>query len=130
MSTTTRRTLTGHEAIDYAEEHGLTLHKHTDPTEEARDVTPDEAREIAAEDPSLIWVDPVRTIRLNDDAYEPRQTIGGGTVRDLLPWEGATDYVTDGDRYGVRYSDGAIDWLGTSPESAFGEGVEIVSDPR
>lgn len=53
----TTRTIDGLEAIEYAELHGVTLHKHADPTEEARGgLTPDEAREIAAEDPSLIWL--------------------------------------------------------------------------
>lgn len=49
-------TLTGQEAIDAAEANGLRLHKYADPTDEAREVTIDEAREIAAVDPSLIWV--------------------------------------------------------------------------
>ena len=49
--------LTGAEAIEHAEAHNLTLSKYTDPTEEARDgLTPDEAREIAMEDPELIYV--------------------------------------------------------------------------
>lgn len=48
--------LTGREAIDYAEANGLSLNKHEDPTEDARTgLTPDEARVIAREDPSLIW---------------------------------------------------------------------------
>ena len=47
--------LTGHEAIDYAEKHGGTLAKHTDPTEEARSgLSVEEARAIAKEDPGLI----------------------------------------------------------------------------
>ena len=50
--------LTGREAIEYAEAHGLALHKYADPIEGARDgVTVDEARDIAREDPSLIWLD-------------------------------------------------------------------------
>lgn len=48
----------GTTAIDYAEAKGLTLSKYTDPTEEARTgLTVDEAREVAREDPSLIWLD-------------------------------------------------------------------------
>lgn len=51
------KTITGFAAIEYAEEHGLTLGKYTDPTEEAREgLSVDEAREIADEDPSLIYV--------------------------------------------------------------------------
>ncbi|MDX9709958.1 MAG: hypothetical protein RBT64_10440 [Trichloromonas sp.] len=50
--------LTGTEAIKYAEVNGLTLSKHTDPTEEARTgLTAEEAREIAKEDPSLIHLE-------------------------------------------------------------------------
>ena len=48
--------LTGREAIDYAAAHDLMLRKYTDPTEQARLVTVDEAREIAREDPELVWV--------------------------------------------------------------------------
>lgn len=50
--------LTAHDAIEYAAAHGLTLRKYADPAEDAREgLTVDEAREIAAEDPSLIYVD-------------------------------------------------------------------------
>lgn len=50
--------ITGYDAIEYAEQHGLTLGKYADPTEEARDgLTVEEAREIAAEDPSLVWTE-------------------------------------------------------------------------
>lgn len=50
--------LTAHDAIEYAAAHDLTLNKYADPTEGAREgLTVDEAREIAAEDPSLIYVD-------------------------------------------------------------------------
>jgi len=50
-------TLTGHDAIEHAERYGLTLRKFTDPTEGARyGLTMEEARAIASEDPSLIWV--------------------------------------------------------------------------
>lgn len=67
----------------------------------------------------------IRTIRLSDNAYEPRATIGGGTIRDRMPYEGATDYVTDGARYGIRYEDGHIEWMGDSLERAFGGGVAL-----
>jgi hypothetical protein len=53
----TQTTLKGIAAIEYAEAHGLALKKYNDPTEDAREnLTPDEAREIAAEDPSLIYL--------------------------------------------------------------------------
>lgn len=48
--------LTGHDAIERAAHDGLTLNKYEAPTEGARSgLTVDEAREIAREDPSLIW---------------------------------------------------------------------------
>lgn len=50
-------TLTGLDAIDYAARTGATLHKHADPVDGAREVTPDEARTIAREDAGLIWCD-------------------------------------------------------------------------
>ena len=68
----------------------------------------------------------IRTIRLTPSCYEPRRTIGGGEVRDAMPYEGATDYVTDGERYGIQYDDGHVDWLGTDLTRAFGDGAEIV----
>lgn len=50
--------ITGWEAIDYANRNHVALNKHTDPTEGAREgLTVQEAREVAAEDPSLIWVE-------------------------------------------------------------------------
>lgn len=50
--------LTGSAAITYAERHDLTLSKYTDPTEEARDgLSVEEARAIAREDASLIWLE-------------------------------------------------------------------------
>lgn len=49
--------MTGYDAIEYARANGLTLEKYTDPVEEARSgLTPDEAEEIAKEDPSLIYI--------------------------------------------------------------------------
>ena len=51
-----QRIITGHDAIVYAEQHGGTLCKYADPTEDDRDdLTPDQAREVAREDPSLIY---------------------------------------------------------------------------
>lgn len=54
----TQYRLEGWEAIKYAEEHGLSLRKYSDPTEDAReDLTPDEARAVAREDPRLVWIE-------------------------------------------------------------------------
>ena len=55
MITSTIRTLTGHEAIRLAEDNTFTLRKYADPIDGARDVTIEEAREIAKEDASLIY---------------------------------------------------------------------------
>ena len=50
--------LTGYAAIEYAEEHGLLLSKHNDPIEYARDdLDPEEARDVAGEDPELIFLE-------------------------------------------------------------------------
>ena len=52
--------LSGYEAIEYAEEHGLLLNKYSDPVEGARKgLSTDEAREIAREDDTLIYVEHV-----------------------------------------------------------------------
>jgi hypothetical protein len=54
-------TLSGYEAIEYAERHGLPLSKYNDPTEDAREgLTVAEARKVAAEDPGLIYIDDER----------------------------------------------------------------------
>lgn len=51
-------TVVGTDAIAYARQWShLVLCKHADPVEDAREgLTVDEAEEVAAEDPSLIWV--------------------------------------------------------------------------
>ena len=67
----------------------------------------------------------IQTITLTPENYGPRTTLGGGTVRDLMPWSGALDYVTDGQRFGVRYNDGFVDWLGGSLSGAFGDGAAL-----
>lgn len=194
MTTTTR--LTGSDAIEYAERHGLTLSHYGTPIEDAREgvSTDDESvREMLHADPSLIyldveidgelvlcrsdmgdggwslhapgvgdveiadgddlvlldgpsewdeeacgWVRPteadyalasrvllrshgvVREARLPAGYYELRRTGGGGDVRDVCPYDNA-EYVTDGARYGLRYEDGHVDWLGYTIASAFGE---------
>jgi hypothetical protein len=55
----------------------------------------------------------VRSIRLADRFYLPRRTWSGAEIHDVMPWEGATEYVTDGSRYGVRFADRIwwfVDW--------------------
>jgi len=52
------RKLTGYEAIEWAEAHDALLRKYADPIEDARDdLTVAEARDIASEDQSLIYVE-------------------------------------------------------------------------
>ena len=52
--------LSGREAIEYAREHGTTLNKYADPTEDARDdLTPDEAEDVLREDPGLLYADTI-----------------------------------------------------------------------
>jgi hypothetical protein len=84
MTITTTR-LKGSDAIDYASSHDLTLNKYNDPTEDAREgLTPDEARAIAREDQSLIYIDvteddittPTTTTTLKADT---RYTVSGNT---------------------------------------------------
>ncbi len=50
--------LHGWEAIEAAERHGVALAKYNDPIERGRRITINEAREIAAVDPSLIYTLP------------------------------------------------------------------------
>ena len=58
-----------------------------------------------------------RAIRLPDRFYLPRTDAEGREVRDVMPWEGAISYATDGDRLGVQYADGNVVWLGRAPSS-------------
>jgi hypothetical protein len=49
--------MTGIEAIEFADNHDMTLRKHEDPIEDAGEgLTPDEARKVAQEDQSLIYL--------------------------------------------------------------------------
>ena len=57
-----------------------------------------------------------RAIRLPDRFYLPRTDAEGHEVRDVMPWEGAVCYATDGSRVGVQYPDGTVVWLGDAPE--------------
>ena len=61
-----------------------------------------------------------RSIRLPDRFYLPRIDADGREVRDVMPWEGALSYATDGERLGIQYPDGSVVWLGRG--TADGEG--------
>ena len=73
--------ITGRNAIDQAEALGLQLHKFADAVDGARAVTIAEAREIASEDPSLLYVDQA------DDGIQlpppPAEIIVPGTIAEL-----------------------------------------------
>jgi hypothetical protein len=57
-----------------------------------------------------------RVIRLPDRFYLPRIDAQGREVRDVMPWDGAVSYATDGARVGVQYPDGRVEWLGDAPD--------------
>lgn len=63
----------------------------------------------------------VRPVRLPDRFYLSRRTYSGQEIFDVVPWDGAVEYVTDGDRYGVRMSDGSIRWFEESRSERFAE---------
>ena len=54
----------------------------------------------------------VRPIRLPERFYLPRTGADGVEVRDVMPWEGAVSYATDGNRLGIQFDDGRVLWLG------------------
>jgi len=74
-----------------------------------------------------------RQIRLPDRFYLPRTDNYGREVRDVMPWEGAVSYATDGERLGVQYGDGRVEWLGraaTLAEDGQGDGAPTVDPLR
>src|SRR6202008_4929625 len=64
----------------------------------------------------------VRAIRLPDRFYLPRTGADGREVRDLMPWEAAASYVSDGERLGIQFGDGRVEWLGTTSSSQLADG--------
>ena len=69
-----------------------------------------------------------REIRLPDRFYLPRIDAQGREVRDVMPWEGALSYATDGSRVGIRYADGRVEWLGEIPAGDDGEWPSFAED--
>ncbi|MEX2572420.1 MAG: hypothetical protein WD737_14065 [Gemmatimonadota bacterium] len=70
----------------------------------------------------------VRVVRLPDRFYLPRRTYSGQEIFDVVPWDGATDYVTDGKRYGVMMAGGHARWFEESRAAQFAEdfaGVDL-----
>jgi hypothetical protein len=74
-----------------------------------------------------------RQIRLPDRFYLPRTDNYGREVRDVMPWEGAVSYATDGERLGVQYGDGRVEWLGRAAslsEDGQGDGEPTIDPLR
>ena len=105
MSTTI---LTGHDAIAYAEAFEARLQKYADPIEDARDdLTPDEARDVAAEDPSLIYItleleheldgDQLAVIEVPEDVETEVRILYAGTYLVAMPPEYDWEIVTGED---------------------------------
>jgi hypothetical protein len=70
----------------------------------------------------------LRRVRLPDRFYLSRRTYSGQEIFDAVPWEGATDYVTDGERYGVLMGDGSVRWFEESRAEQFADdfgGVDL-----
>lgn len=61
-----------------------------------------------------------RQIRLPDRFYLPRVDGNGREVRDVMPWDGAVSYATDGERVGIQYADGRVVWLGDAAAATDG----------
>jgi hypothetical protein len=121
MTQPTRLTrLTGHDAIDYADANGLTLCKYNDPIEGWReDMTPAEAREVAAEDPALVYLDvpDTRAVYAIYNAHSGADMwIGLATdEQDALR---QLDELVDADepsRFGTRPNDSGLDWVEVEP---------------
>lgn len=72
-----------------------------------------------------------RIVRLPDRFYLPRTDREGHEVRDVMPWEGAVSYATDGDRLGIQYADGNVVWLGRADPVGGGQadGSSASADP-
>jgi hypothetical protein len=71
---------------------------------------------------------PLRSVRLPDRFYLSRRTYSGQEIFDVMPWEGATEYVTDGERYGLLMLDGSVRWLEESRSEQFADdfsGVDL-----
>ena len=68
-----------------------------------------------------------RSIRLPDRFYLPRIDGEGQEVRDVMPWDGALSYATDGERLGILYADGSVVWLGRG-DAASADGDGLVDD--
>jgi hypothetical protein len=69
----------------------------------------------------------IRTIHLADEFYTPRSTVDGDDTYCAMPFDDAVDYVTDGQRWGIRRTSGRVRWQGPArdlPELIVLEPVE------
>lgn len=67
-------------------------------------------------------------VRLPEQFYLPRRTRDGWEIRDIVPWDEAVDYVTDGERYGILFQDRRIWWFTPDRTEQFRrdfEGVDL-----
>lgn len=69
-----------------------------------------------------------RQIRLPDRFYLSRTDGTGREVHDVMPWDGAASYATDGERVGIQYADGRIVWLGDAPPADDGDAGSFAED--
>lgn len=53
----------------------------------------------------------IRRLRMPDRFYLPRRLANGLKVRDVMPWRDAVEYVTDGEKIGMRMFDGEVLWV-------------------
>lgn len=65
-----------------------------------------------------------RQIRLPDRFYLSRIDGNGHEVHDVMPWEDAVAYATDGERVGIQYADGHVVWLGDAAPAGDGEAAD------
>lgn len=95
-TTSTTIRMTGRDAIAYAQAHGLALSTYTDPTAEGRaSVSVADARRIASEDPSLVYLDvPAHAVeRLADEAVTAGDEAMAGTCESALAGDAAAQRI-------------------------------------
>ena len=131
-------TITGLDAINHAAEHGLTLSKYSDPVEDAREgLTVDEAREVATEDASLIYLQVATHVVVEHMSAAWRESHRGnrnwgvypsnGAVRVLMTREDAEELVeADSDEYDRILRDATVSDMTRYPRETL-ETLEVVS---
>lgn len=71
-----------------------------------------------------------RSVRLPDRFYLPRTDGEGREVRDVMPWDGAVSYASDGERLGIQFADGSVLWLGRADAGADGAADDGAASPE